>query len=45
MLVFGNYTHSSKKFRNYASTVYFKFGKKKLCNRQVNGKYIYPIYN
>ena len=53
MVVFVNYTLTpilAKKFRNYVSTVLFKFGKKKtrgklLCNREINCKYIYPIYN
>ena len=29
----------------YDSTFFVKFGKSPQCNKQVNGKHIYPIYN
>ena len=46
MLIFVNYAHFRKKWRTYAVTFYYKFGKtpQEQCNKQVNGEHIYPIY-
>ena len=52
MLVFVNYTHSGKKKLEIMLLLFtLSLVKKKktrgklLCNRQINCKYIYPIYN